>query len=1137
MSDALISCRPASLQWMHSVASQFDFVTTWQAADDAVDLSRELGFAPTVPSIPALRPTPRPMITKWVSFSKTVDLRLCTEKVTSDHVVPCGLFQSWPLKPWTLNGSSVDAAHDDADDLWLMQTGSWTLPSSSPIGTNASGLTSPTQDGLADSWSEDVCEKLALMRSPSISKRITSHGLSETGVGSRSFEIRNPSPESLTEQIREVWPEFKYCALRIHVVTPQPQDLTVCLHLVVEFVLVGDEPHCNLVATLEETVIWDSFGQPDVCRVATYFQQRLHHLDIMKSFHVICRRAKYICNIRVLGRLLPLDHMRVIVPGTFVQVHAFPPQFHESASLADYFAGMGPFYEDSMAILSEVHTPSMAWRFHLLTPDGYLGVAETPVPLTHAASPSSVADLAFSQWTLELPGALTYAGLVRPESVVQNFTAYDPEAPGTPCLVQISVDDHLGLPTPPPVASALPSVCTVQDIIAAINAQWLNDVIGVSISVFDGFLTFDVGDRFRPKLGSSYTIYVEASGHDEVSTLQLVKRNQLVCYGLPVVESPPLHAVVRRPCDDTVSCPICPSSTRLLDEWIEQTTIQPRTTDVPLEHTQDDVEPLLIIDEWEQLIHILSQFVESRADDLHLSMHGLLWNDVGVRYATAYPDIASIRASVIHAWEDFLRAGLVGYMHLTRPQERLQWNELQLIVEMRPAEVEPPGGGIPILRRISWHYLNDAPQQLAVYQTSGMALYAFLAQAGLTNVCLTPGSRECNLYVEQSLQSPLAPVRLHPGSLVEIFLHGVEEGGEADESGLMQQPRPSRSPDLVPTRLLGLNHINSLFHANPDEALVVQLRRNWPLSTSRPDDLEAVHFVAFPPVPTEQVYLVHFRHDRFSQAHVDDVLILVTMSFTAPDGSRIQKARVLWGPKRATRSQFLDFLRLGWFCDQSTVLCWTYLNNQPWMEQASLTRRLEFGDHLRVQIRSDSIQWSDIEYAEEVSCSRRIFVDSPIQSVSNPHGAVEDEDDHSEPNSRSRSRSRGHEEPSDEEAYFDEDGESEVESHSLIQLAAHRHRSRQTLSDKQPSTSDQNPHVFDRWCGGGSCGGEDCSDITPIAVLLAEPVPQSPSWKRRLFDASPSSSEVTALRDFLADVQPWPETAFSREWRPTSSSP
>ena len=655
MSDALISCRPSSLQWMHSVASQFDFVTTWQAADDAVDLSRELGFAPTVPSIPALRPTPRPMITKRVSFSKTVDLRLCTEKVTSDHVVPCGLFQSWPLKPWTLNGSSVDAAHDDADDLWLMQTGSWTLPSSSPIGTNASGLTSPTQDGLADSWSEDVCEKLALMRSPSISKRITSHGLSETGVGSRSFEIRNLSPESLTEQIREVWPEFKDCALRIHVVTPQPQDLTVCLHLVVEFVLVGDEPHCNLVATLEETVIWDSFGQPDVCRVATYFQQRLHHLDIMKSFHVICRRAKYICNIRVLGRLLPLDHMRVIVPGTFVQVHAFPPQFHESASLADYFAGMGPFYEDSMAILSEVHTPSMAWRFHLLTPDGYLGVAETMVPLTHAASPSSVADLAFSQWTLELPGALTYAGLVRPESVVQNFIAYDPEAPGTPCLVQISVDDHLGLPTPPPVASALPSVCTVQDIIAAINAQWLNDVIGVSISVFDGFLTFDAGDRFRPKLGSSYTIYVDASGHDEVSTLQLVKRNQLVCYGLPVVESPPLHAVVRRPCDDAVSCPICPSSTRLLDEWIEQTTIQPRTTDEPLEHTQDDVEPLLIIDEWEQLIHILSHFVESRADDLHLSMHGLLWNDVGVRYATAYPDIASIRASVIHAWEDFLR--------------------------------------------------------------------------------------------------------------------------------------------------------------------------------------------------------------------------------------------------------------------------------------------------------------------------------------------------------------------------------------------------------------------------------------------------------------------------------------------------
>ena len=342
-----------------------------------------------------------------------------------------------------------------------------------------------------------------------------------------------------------------------------------------------------------------------------------------------------------------------------------------------------------------------------------------------------------------------------------------------------------------------------------------------------------------------------------------------------------------------------------LDEWIEQTTVQQRAEAEPHGLIFDDVEPLLIIEEWEHLNHVLSHLVGSSdddQDDLHLSMHGLFWHDIGVRYATASPDIASIRASVIHAWEDFLRGGLVGYMHLILPQERLQWKELQLIVEMRPAEVEPPGGGTPVLRRISWHYLNDAPQQLAVYQTSGMAFYAFLAQAGLSSVCVAPGSRECNLYVEQLLQSPLAPVRLQPGSLVEIFLHGVEAAEDVDESGLMQQPRPSRSPDLVPTRLLGLNHINSLFHANLDEALVTQLRRNWPLSINRPDDLEAVHFVAFPPVATEHVYLVHFHHDRFSQAHVDDVLILVTISFTAPDGSRIQKVRVLWGPKRATRS-------------------------------------------------------------------------------------------------------------------------------------------------------------------------------------------------------------------------------------------
>ena len=114
--------------------------------------------------------------------------------------------------------------------------------------------------------------------------------------------------------------------------------------------------------------------------------------------------------------------------------------------------------------------------------------------------------------------------------VIQNFIAFDSETAGVPCLIQVSIEDHL-LPTPPPVAAALPLTCTVQDVVASINALWIFDVIGVSITVFDGILTFDAEDRFRPRLGNSYTIHVHASGGDEISTLQIqqCKRHELTC--------------------------------------------------------------------------------------------------------------------------------------------------------------------------------------------------------------------------------------------------------------------------------------------------------------------------------------------------------------------------------------------------------------------------------------------------------------------------------------------------------------------------------------------------------------------------------------------------------------------------------
>ena len=298
-----------------------------------------------------------------------------------------------------------------------------------------------------------------------------------------------------------------------------------------------------------------------------------------------------------------------------------------------------------------------------------------------------------------------------------------------------------------------------------------------------------------------------------------------------------------------------PSRLRLLDEWIEQTTLPLSLVNEPGEQAiVEGEEPLLIIDEWERLQHLLAEDF-NQVEELQLTMHGLFWTDIGCRFASSRPDIPSIREAVIRSWEDYFHGDLVGYLHLTIPQERLQINELQLIVEMRSPHTAPPEDGAPILRRITWHYLECDPQVLAVYQTSGMARSAFLAQAGLAQLCLAPDSRQCNLHIEKRIQLPFSPIILQPGSLVEIFLHGVDTDGESnDEAGFMQRPKPSFSPDLIPIRLLGLNYVNALFHANQNEALITQLRRNWPLSTSRPENLEAVHYVACPPGLSRSIF-------------------------------------------------------------------------------------------------------------------------------------------------------------------------------------------------------------------------------------------------------------------------------------------
>lgn len=134
-----------------------------------------------------------------------------------------------------------------------------------------------------------------------------------------------------------------------------------------------------------------------------------------------------------------------------------------------------------------------------------------------------------------------------------------------------------------------------------------------------------------------------------------------------------------------------------------------------------------------------------------------------------------------------------------------------------------------------------------------------------------------------------------------------------------------------------------------------------------------------------------------------------------------------------------------------------------WTGQWSLVVRSLVTTYIRVQICSDAVQWSDIQYAEDVACSMRIFAAS-LEDQSLQEAA---EGERSGSSARSRSRSRGGDEPHED---FDE--ESEAESFSLIPVGARKKLSHQGLS----STVDS--HVFDGWC-------VTQSEASPMGVMIS----------------------------------------------------
>ena len=358
---------------------------------------------------------------------------------------------------------------------------------------------------------------------------------------------------------------------------------------------------------------------------------------------------------------------------------------------------------------------------------------------------------------------------------------------------------------------------------------------------------------------------------------------------------------------------------------------------------------------------------------------------------------------------------------------------------------------------------------------------------------------------------------------------------EVDSTWLMQRPKPSTSPTLGPVRLYGLKNAIATVTLDGASPIFDQLEQAWPAHLRDFTDLHALHYVASPPafVNTQPVptYLMRFHDDHFSQVHEDDILALVSIVMESPE--RKQRLKVQWAPCRASRNGLIEYLRLGWFCQQADVLCFVYLNEVFWPLDDNSIRHLDNGDSLKFLIRSERFTWCDIAHSERISRVRRFFESSDeeaavgVEDVYHPDEA---------PPARSRSRDRTR-------------SGASTDSYSLLQRSAVR-SSRQTVgphSSEADSPFDgfdplvnspdgavgllEMPHVSDLWCAQYD-SPPDPSRPSKLDLDGLIPDSSTAGWQvivdqGRLLTDPP---EVNQLRDVLCSLSSWKASCFCNDW-------
>ena len=228
-------------------------------------------------------------------------------------------------------------------------------------------------------------------------------------------------------------------------------------------------------------------------------------------------------------------------------------------------------------------------------------------------------------------------------------------------------------------------------------------------------------------------------------------------------------------CHDDGSC--SSAQLRTTDELQEAIDLRSASrdeeTDVP--HTAGaPVDPLLIIEDWEDLRVMLREQPDEAPDEAAIVMYGLYQAHVGERRSTAHWDIHAVRECVFRTWDDILLPGVTAFLHLVRPQEYLHQCEIHVIVEFSSPMIPLPNFDKPSLRRTIWHSVGaDNPIVVAAYHTPGSNRFELLRGTGLSEWCGPDSRMTCNLYIEKALLLPLALARIQSGSLVEVYVHDI----------------------------------------------------------------------------------------------------------------------------------------------------------------------------------------------------------------------------------------------------------------------------------------------------------------------------------------------------------------------------